>query len=104
MSTKNKLQSNIHSHTKIDMIKNNSAKKLISYITSGQDLWEKREDLYPNLVFCKNVKDQMYSNSEKVNLNAIMLRLNPLQEYFNNYGGVFNAKDMGFELEMNWIQ
>ena len=33
--------------------------RLISMVSSGKELWEKREMLYPHLQFCNSVKKQL---------------------------------------------
>lgn len=70
-------------------------KNMLDGITSGQDLWEKREKLYPNLVFCKNVKDNLYQDSEKYHIMNVMTKLNRLQEYFSTYDGRYDPKKLG---------
>ncbi len=65
------------------------------HISSGQDLWEQREVLFPNLIFCENVKDQLYKDPEKFHILQIMDRLQRVQEYFQCYDGVYNRKDLG---------
>ena len=70
-------------------------KEIFSDITSGQDLWEKREQLYPNLIFCDNVKKQLFDDSEKYHINAVMKKLDRFQEYFSNCSSTYNPKDLG---------
>ena len=68
---------------------------MLEGITSGQDLWEKREKLYPNLIFCENVKDNLYQDSEKYHIMNVMTRLNRLQQYFSAYDGRYEPKKLG---------
>ena len=66
-------------------------------IFSGQDLWEKSKILFPNLVLCEGVKHQLYEDSEKFHIVAIMKKLARLQEYFSTYNGVYNPKELGMD-------
>lgn len=71
--------------------------KIIEEISSGQDLWESRHKLYPNLVLCDNVKDQLYQDSEKFHILAVMKRLQHLQNYFSKYHEAYNPDELGFD-------
>lgn len=64
-------------------------------ISSGQDLWEKKDILYPHLVFCESVKDQLLMDTEKIHIEQIMNRLLKMEEYFATYDGVFDCKLLG---------
>lgn len=63
-------------------------------ISSGQDLWEHRQELYPNLIFCENVKDQFYENPQKYHIERIMFHLDILQKYFINKNGEYREQDL----------
>lgn len=80
-----------------DEIVSNYRKELSADITSGQDLWDKREQLYPNLVFCENIKDQLFDDSEKHHIIAVMKRLERFQEYFSSCGSSYDPKELGME-------
>ena len=56
-----------------------------SSIFSGQDLWEQRESLFPNLVFCNSVKQQLYESPHRTHIQKIVSRLSILNEYYNLY-------------------
>lgn len=64
-------------------------------ISSGYDLWEKREKLYPNLIFCNDVKKQIYENPEKFHIIKIMERLKILQDYFSQSHDFYDPKELG---------
>lgn len=64
-------------------------------ISSGQDLWEKREALFPNLVFCESVKDQLYKDSQRFHIVQVAKKLLRLQQYFLEYDGKYNPKELG---------
>lgn len=68
----------------------------LAMVSSGQDLWEKREQLFPDLIFCESVKDQLYDNLSKFHIEQVAKKLIRLQEYFTGYDGVFVPKDLGF--------
>lgn len=67
----------------------------VQMITSGQDLWEKREELYPHLVFCERVKIQLYQDTERIHIQGIMNKLERLEEYFSSFDGNFDYKLLG---------
>ena len=85
--------STITSETDIDQIQRD---KILKGISSGQDLWEAREKLYPNLVLCNSVKDQLYRDSEKFHILAVMKRLQHLQNYFSQYHEKYDPDELGF--------
>lgn len=66
-------------------------------ISSGQDLWDKREELYPNLIFCENTKKQLFIDSEKHHILAIMKKLNQFQQYFSSCDKTYDAKKLGMD-------
>ena len=72
-------------------------KEMYEGISSGQDLWEKRLYLYPNLIFCGDVKDNLYRDSEKYHIMNVMTKLNRLQEYFSTYDGKYDPKELGMK-------
>lgn len=76
---------NLYSERKIDDIKQSIKSEVLRAISSGQDLWEKRSALFPNLIFCNSVKDQLYRDPEKQHIICIIKRLEKLQEYFGKY-------------------
>lgn len=78
----------------VDVIKS-YRKEMYEGISSGQDLWEKRLRLYPNLIFCDDVKDNLYEDSEKYHVMNVMTKLNRLQEYFSTYNGKYDPKELG---------
>lgn len=86
---------NIFSNMPKENIISNYTKDLSYGITSGQDLWDKREQLYPNLVFCQNVKDQLIDDSEKHHIFAVMKKLDRFQQYFSNCDNLYSPKELG---------
>lgn len=64
-------------------------------ISSGYDLWDCREELYPNLIFCDSVKVQLYADPERFHIIKIMERLNILQNYFSQKHDFYQPKELG---------
>jgi hypothetical protein len=55
-------------------------------LVSGRELWERRDELFPNLEFCERVKDQLAGqNGAMPEFAQIMKRLFELQEYAKNW-------------------
>jgi len=71
--------------------------EVLEGISSGQDLWEARKKLYPNLVLCDNVKDQLYHDSEKFHILAVMKRLQHLQDYFSQFHEKYDPDELGYD-------
>lgn len=86
---------NITKGCNIDKLKMQQRRELYSYISSGQDLWEKRVELFPNLTFCDAIKKQLYEDSEKYHIIKVMERLEKMQEYFSRKHERYLPQDMG---------
>lgn len=53
---------------------------VINTVLSGRELWEKREDLFPNLIFCESVRSQIISiPANSISFAQIIGRLFDLQ-------------------------
>lgn len=91
----NKKIPNICDSSKIASLKAECKKDKYNNITSGYDFWEHRESLFPNLIFCENVKKQIYSNPGMDHINAIIKRLEKLDDYYNEHNS-FDIKILGF--------
>lgn len=63
-------------------------------ISSGQDLWEQWEVLFPNLIKCGDVKENLYSHSNKYHIDLVVERLNVLQNYFAEKRKPYFYKDL----------
>lgn len=59
-------------------------------VSSGKELWEKRESLYPHLIFCDSVRSQLEEAGNSLHIKMIMKRLRILEDYFRSYTGKFN--------------
>lgn len=71
-------------------------KKLFRMVSSGAELWEKREDLYPHLIFCECVKKQLVEVEKSLHLKTIMGRMQILEDYFQTFEGRFNKNKLGY--------
>ncbi len=56
----------------------------------------KREQLYPHLIFCKEVKRQLEEARVSIQIQTIMKRIQILEDYFATYEGVFDKNEVGF--------
>ena len=77
------------------LIKNERKRKLL-IISSGSELWEKREQLYPHLIFCESVKKQLEKARVSIQIQTIMKRIQILEDYFATYEGDFDKNKVGF--------
>lgn len=87
---------NIYDIDFFEGFQNSLRKKAYPLISSGSDLWDKRELLYPHLVFCDRVKAQLLSLSNKIHLTQVMKRLERLEEYFKDFDGNFDCNELGY--------
>lgn len=76
-------------------IKKIALERVFANISSGYDLWEHREELYPNLKFCDSVKTQLYTDPERYHILKIMERLNILQSYFSQKHDFYQPRELG---------
>ncbi len=81
----------------IATLKKKNYDELYKNISSGQDLWEKRTKIFPNLVFCDTVKKQFYEDSEKYHIVKVMDRLLNLQKYFQEQHERYDSKELGMD-------
>lgn len=86
---------NVSTSTPIRDVAKKYQKLLQTNISSGQDLWENREQLYPNLIFCSNVKNQLFEDSEKFHIISVMKKLDGFQKYFSEYDGKYDPNKLG---------
>ncbi len=64
-------------------------------ISSGSELWEKREELYPHLRFCMDVRKQLEEARVSLQVQNIMKRIQILEDYFAEYDGDFHKERVG---------
>lgn len=67
----------------------------VRMVSSGVELWEKRESIYPHLVFCDSVRKQLLSANNYLQIKMIKKRLGILENYFATYEGEFKKEDIG---------
>lgn len=65
-------------------------------VSSGIELWEKRDILYPHLLFCNSVKGQLKETTLSLHIKMIMKRLQLLEDYFKKFDGVFDKNKVGY--------
>ena len=65
-------------------------------VSSGKELWEKRELLYPHLCFCDSVKEQLGEARISLHIQMIMERLQILEDYFKDFDGRFDKNNVGY--------
>lgn len=65
-------------------------------VSSGEELWEKRELLYPHLLFCDCVQEQLGEARISLHIQMIMKRLQVLEDYFKGFDGKFDKNDVGY--------
>ena len=65
-------------------------------ISSGKEVWDKREELFPHLVFCESVRKQLEEVKVGIHIRAILERIQILEDYFATYEGVFIKEKVGY--------
>lgn len=63
-------------------------------ISSGQDLWEQWDELFPNLIKCDKVKDCLYRDPEKNHIEKVIEQLDLLQQYFSSLKKSFSLNEL----------
>ncbi|MDE5777080.1 MAG: hypothetical protein K2I10_01010 [Lachnospiraceae bacterium] len=66
------------------------------HISSGKELWEKRRELFPHLVFCDSVRKQLDEARVSLQIQSIMKRIQILEDYFEIYDGNFQKEKVGY--------
>lgn len=77
-------------------LKEKEKSKIKLMVSSGKELWEKRELLYPHLLFCDSVKEQLDGAKISLHIQMIMKRLQVLEDYFKDFDGQFDKNDVGY--------
>ncbi len=80
----------------VNRIVEGERKKQQLIISSGLELWEKRKQLYPHLIFCESVKKQLEEARVSIQIQMIMKRIQILEDYFATYDGEFDKNKVGF--------
>lgn len=79
----------------VDCLVAEERQKIFRMVSSGKELWEKRESIYPHLLFCECVKKQLEEPRNSLHIKMIMKRLQILEDYFKDYNGKFEKDKMG---------
>lgn len=61
---------------------------------TGSDILAKQEELFPNLVLCKNAEKQLKYENDTININQISRKLLELQNYFSRVDNVFDKNQL----------
>lgn len=88
---------NISSKTDINSFEKEKIDSIYNNISSGQDFWELKEKLFPNLIFCDSVRKQVYEDCEKCHIIKVIEKLKKMQSYFENEHVQYNPKELGME-------
>jgi len=64
-------------------------------ISSGSELWDKRQKLFPHLIFCESVRKQLEEARVNLQIKAVINRIQILEDYFSTYEGVFDKDKVG---------
>lgn len=65
-------------------------------ISSGAELWNKREELFPHLSFCESVKKQLEEARVTMQIQTVINRIQILEDYFSTYDGKFDKDKVGY--------
>ncbi|MBD5447713.1 MAG: hypothetical protein HDR32_08280 [Treponema sp.] len=69
-------------------------KKSFNTISSGQDLWEQWDSLFPNLIKCDITKHCLYENPERNHIAKIIEQLDTLNTYFSSLQDTFSFAEL----------
>jgi hypothetical protein len=97
ISVENRQLNNISKEIHFDKLEQKLKYDDFTMLSSGQDLWEKREGLFQNLVFCDSVKDQLYKDPQRFHIVQVAKKLLRIQRYFSEYDGTYNPKELGLD-------
>jgi len=86
-----------HVHSHVEWIKERIRRETQLSIYDGVELWQRREELFPDLQFCPTVEGQLLGVLHgHVLLQSLMKRLHDLESYCINWqGGPFALQEMG---------
>jgi len=73
--------------------------RLRTGIQSGEDLWNRRIELFPSLIFCENVKKEiLYLQAGQPLLRQVVKRLFEIEDYCRNWeSGPFDPEALSFK-------
>lgn len=89
------LLTNYNAESCFDEIVKEDRDVMYKEIASTSDLWSRRNELFPNLIFCDSVKKQLDDNPGRVHALGIIRSLKKVQEYFEKEHDVYVQSDVG---------
>jgi hypothetical protein len=81
----------------VDQLAAKEKQRAFRMVSSGRELWEKRESIYPHLIFCDCVRKQLEESRNSLHIKTIMKRLQVLEDYFCDFNGKFDKDKLGFD-------
>ena len=87
---------NISNFSDIDSIKEEDQHKLFMDITSAQDFWDNKDILFPNIIFCESVYDQI-KHMSKPYIDSIINRLIIMNTYFSESHSSYDPDELGMK-------
>lgn len=76
----------------VDQLITSERKRQPLIISSGPELWATREQLYPHLIFCDEMKGQLEEARVPIQFQTIMKRIHILEDFFATCEGEFDKK------------
>lgn len=80
----------------VDHLERVEKEKAFRMVSSGAELWDKRESIFPHLVFCDCVQKQLAEARNSLHIKMIMKRLQILENYFQDFDGKFDKHKVGY--------
>lgn len=80
----------------LDLLGEKEENRVRLTVSSGKELWDKREILYPHLKFCDHVQGQLKEARISLHIQMIMKRLQILEDYFKEFDGRFDKDEVGY--------
>ncbi|WP_339782772.1 hypothetical protein NSQ38_15410 [Paenibacillus sp. FSL R7-0313] len=88
---------NLFHSDQITLLQDEVLEDTFKYISSGQDLWEKRTVLFPHLEFCESVKYQLVEDSQNFHIKQILAKFRRMNMYFGNEDTEYNPHILGMK-------
>ncbi len=80
----------------VSLLNEKQRNKIMRNVSSGKELWEKRDELFPHLQFCDAVEKQLKEARLSLHIRMIMERLQILENYFAEFDGKFDKNEVGY--------
>lgn len=97
---------NIHEAKQLSDIIDRYEEDSFAQISSAQDLWEKKESLFTNVILCDSVKNNLDLRPSKGHIDHVIKKLRMLDKYFSEYSGFFSHEDLklGSRPESSYVE